>query len=153
MCAECSQDDQRHNGQEVWCFLACSGGRGLWLWDHTWSEEPPLHVLWWKSGYLCVEMLLMWTENAVSIFISLSFLPWEMLLLFFKQVDQTLWMAEFDCDMMLHQNSYCCCFFLSGTSYCFLFILCMFVNLVSFTFRFFVQHHVLARLPHTAFCS
>lgn len=67
---------------------------------------------------------------------------------FFKQVDQTLWMAEFDCDMMLYQNLYCFVFFWDQLLFFFL-ILCMFVNLVSFTFRFFVRHHVTLTTTHS----
>jgi len=67
---------------------------------------------------------------------------------FFKQVDQTLWMAEFDCDMMLYQNLYCFVFFWDQLLF-FLKILCMFVNLVSFTFRFFVRHHVTLTTTHS----
>lgn len=55
---ECSQDDQRVHGQEIWQLVARGDRWRLWLWGHARGEEPSLHVLRWKSGRVCMEVLV-----------------------------------------------------------------------------------------------
>lgn len=55
---ECCKDDQRVDGQEVWQLVARGDRWRLWLWGHTWGEEPALHVLWRKPGCVRVEVLV-----------------------------------------------------------------------------------------------
>ena len=54
----CCKDDQRCHGQEVWVVMACCCWRGIWFWDHPWSQQPALYVLWWNDGDMCLEMLI-----------------------------------------------------------------------------------------------
>lgn len=56
--SECSKDDKRDNGQKVWVLVACGDWRRLWFWDHSWSQEPSIHVFWGQLGYLCLEVFV-----------------------------------------------------------------------------------------------
>ena len=54
----CCKNDKRKHGQKVWFILACSSGRRLWLWAHTWSQKSSLYVFWRDCGSLYLEVLM-----------------------------------------------------------------------------------------------
>ena len=58
MFSGCCKNDKRKHGQKVWFILACSSGRRLWLWAHTWSQKSSLHVFWRDCGSLYLEVLM-----------------------------------------------------------------------------------------------
>ena len=58
MFSGCCKNDKRKHGQKVWFILACSSGRRLWLWAHTWSQKSSLHVFWRDCSSLYLEVLM-----------------------------------------------------------------------------------------------
>ncbi len=39
--------------------MALRGWRRFWLWNHTWSKESAIFVLWWDTRYYSLEMFMM----------------------------------------------------------------------------------------------
>ena len=79
----CCKNDKRKHGQKVWFILACSSGRRLWLWAHTWSQKSSLYVFWRDCGSLYLEVLMkrkwnpLMNYSCIYIYNFWHIIPWK----------------------------------------------------------------------------